>query len=108
MRYALLAVAVLSLTACDSLRKNTTPSGPFTITRFEFAPASGKAPLSGDFIVETKGDDLATCEIEPGIRAVGCNTRKAWVITASGDYILRATSSKGVTLTAVARVTITP
>jgi hypothetical protein len=105
MRYAILALAVLSLSACDAPQ---TPSKSFQITRFEFAPTAGKAPLSGDFIVEVKGDDLATCEIEPSVRSVQCNGRKAWIVTTSGDYILRATSSKGVTLTAVARVTIQP
>lgn len=105
MKYAIVLLAVVAASSCSFL-KGQGPSDALVISRFEFAPATGKAPLSGEFIVEVSGD--ATCAIEPNVRAVSCSGRKAWTVTASGDYVLTATTKQGKSVSSVARVTITP
>lgn len=104
---AMMTVCLLGASGCNAISSKTAPSGALpVISRFEFAPQTGKAPLSGEFVIEVTG--AATCAIEPNIRAVACSGRKSWTVTASGDYVLTATNDKGQSVSAVARVTITP
>lgn len=108
MRIVVLLCLACLAGGCDRLKKHVDPSPAVpVITRFEFAPATGRAPLVGEFIVEVTG--AVTCGIEPTVRAVACvGGRKAWTVTASGDYVLTATSVTGQSVSSSARVTITP
>lgn len=105
LTFAVVASA-LSLIGCSAFQKSG-PSGLTpTISTFTFAPASGKAPLSGAFTIKTANAER--CEIV-GVGDVPCNGSKDWTVTASTTFILFAYHAKsGETAKQAAVVTITP
>jgi hypothetical protein len=108
MRIIFVLCLALVVSGCDRFKKHVDPSQLLpVITRFEYVPNSGKAPLLGEFIVETTGAE--SCNIEPSVRAIACvGGRKLWPITVTGDYVLTATNATGQSASQAVRVTIIP
>lgn len=104
--FALVLVSLVTLSACDAVKKSTGPTTDLpTIVTFSASPNIGKAPLNVRFQIDTT--EAVKCEIE-GIGSVPCVGSAEWPVSVSTDFRLFARNAAGEGVSRSTRVTITP